>query len=74
MIGQICATIANFSQMEVKDEETGKKKYWLPNEFVPDPLVVKETKEKKKQTLEEMAAMLRTIPKSKKAAPRRKRK
>ena len=74
LIGQVCATIANFSQMEVKDEDTGKRKYWLPDEFVPDPLVIKEAKKKKVQTPEEMAAMLRTIPKSKKETPRKKRK
>jgi len=55
----LCATIANFSQMEAK--ERGKKKYWVPSDFVPDTINPPKPKVVKKQTPEEMAEVLKTI-------------
>ena len=61
LIGMVCATIANFSQIEGKDERTGKRKYWLPREFIPDPLNPIKAEEKKPQTVEEMKLQLQSI-------------
>jgi hypothetical protein len=61
LIGMICATIANFSESFVKDEKTGKRKYWLPEEFIPDPLKEVVEKETSGQSLEEMELQLKSI-------------
>ena len=57
----ICATIANFAESYVKEEATGKRKYWEPSEFIPDPLKEVEAKVEKKQTPEEIAAILSLV-------------
>ncbi len=55
----VCATVANLSSRRFKDDETGKEKYWDPEDFVPNPLIEHKVVEKKKQTPEEMAMILK---------------
>jgi hypothetical protein len=69
----VCATMANFSQMEYKDEDTGKRRYWLPEDFVPNPLIERKVVEKKKQTPEEMVIALKAAFGSRKSKQRRKK-
>lgn len=55
--GMLCATIANFSQLIVRDGT--KRKMFVPTDFVPDFLKKEVVLEKKAgQTPEEMKAIL----------------
>ena len=56
--GQLCATVANFSQLVVKDGN--KRKMFVPSDFVPDFLKepVEVVEKKKGQTIEEMKTVL----------------
>jgi hypothetical protein len=65
LIGQLCATIANFSGAKRKDDEP-----WEPEDFVPNPLIEKEVVEERKQTPEEMMMALKAAVKK----PKRKQK
>jgi len=73
LFGMVCATVGNFSVLEGKDEDTGKRRYWVPEDFVPNPLVEPKVIEKKKQTPEEMAAALKSAFGSRKSKQRRKK-
>jgi len=70
-----CSTIANFSDGFVKDEKTGKRKYWMPDEFVPDPLKAEDEEQKTEvQSMEEMKLQLMALPRTNRVNKTRKKK
>jgi len=64
LIGMLCATVANYSQMRVKDG--GKDKYWIPSDFIPDPLIEPEEQHERKQSVNDMKTILESIAKGSK--------
>jgi hypothetical protein len=71
LIGMLCATIANFSQMEVK--EKGRRKSWSPSDFIPDTITPPKKRIVKKQSVEDMANVLKTIATSGNRGQKRKK-
>ena len=65
LIGMLCATVANYSQMRVKDG-VGKDKYWVPADFIPDPLIEPEEQHERKQSTGDMKTILEAIAKGSK--------
>ena len=70
--GTLCAVVANFSQVTVK--ENGKPKAFSPKDFIPDFITERKAPEEKKQTVEEMKTALMAIAQSANKANKKRKK